>query len=140
MATGHIIIDGRAFARLVCGECGIEHFVPRAFDDEQLSRGSKGGWWCPNGHHRVYRESEAEKIGRERDRLKQQLAQKDDEIRHQRDLREAAERSAAARKGQVTRLKNRAAAGVCPCCNRSFENLRRHMTSKHPTFRAEEVG
>lgn len=71
--------------------------------------------------------------------LKQQLARKDDEIAAQRRLRDHAERQASARKGQVTRLKNRAAAGVCPCCTRSFENLRRHMTTKHPTFKAEEV-
>ena len=86
-----------------------------------------------------YTESEADQLRRERDRLKQQLAQKDDEIRVQRDCREAAERSASARKGQITKLKKRAAAGVCPCCNRSFENLRRHIDSQHPGFVAEEV-
>jgi hypothetical protein len=32
----------------------------------------------------------------------------------------------------VTRLKNRAAAGLCTCCNRSFQNLRKHMEIKHP--------
>nr|DAH84822.1 MAG TPA: Transcription factor IIIA/RNA Complex finger, TRANSCRIPTION-RNA COMPLEX [Caudoviricetes sp.] len=139
MAQGHVQIDGRSFARMVCGECGIEHYVPKAFDDNQVALGSKGGWRCPNGHSRVYRESEADVVRRERDLLKQRIAQKDDEIRRQREHREAAERSAAARKGQITRLKNRAAAGVCPCCNRSFENLRRHMDHKHPGFRAEEV-
>ncbi len=139
MAQGHVQIDGRSFARLVCGECGIEHYVPKAFDDNQVALGSKGGWDCPNGHRRVYRESEADVVRRERDLLKQRIAQKDDEIRFQRQHREAAERQAAARKGQITRLKNRAAAGVCPCCNRSFENLRRHMDHKHPGFKAEEV-
>ena len=24
--------------------------------------------------------------------------------------------------------------GVCPCCKRSFTNLRRHMNTKHPNF------
>jgi hypothetical protein len=27
--------------------------------------------------------------------------------------------------------------GVCPCCNRSFTNLRRHMTTKHPEYPKE---
>lgn len=31
-------------------------------------------------------------------------------------------------------LRNRAAAGVCPCCNRTFEQLGRHMTTKHPEY------
>lgn len=39
--------------------------------------------------------------------------------------------------GQVTKLKNRVGHGVCPCCNRSFGNLARHIESEHPTFIAE---
>lgn len=139
MAHGYVQIEGRPFARIICGECGIEHYVPKAFDDNQQALGSKGGWHCPNGHSRVYRESEADAVRRERDRLKQQLAQKDDEIRAQREHREAAERSAAARKGQITKLRNRASAGVCPCCNRTVSQMARHMASKHPGFKAEEV-
>jgi hypothetical protein len=29
---------------------------------------------------------------------------------------------------------------VCPCCNRSFQNLRRHMATKHPEFNAPGPG
>lgn len=29
--------------------------------------------------------------------------------------------------------------GVCPCCNRTFSDLQRHMASKHKGFAAEEV-
>lgn len=54
-----------------------------------------------------------------------------------RDEKEAAERRVSAAKGQVTKLKNRTAAGVCPCCTRSFENLKRHMATKHPAFTDE---
>jgi hypothetical protein len=46
-------------------------------------------------------------------------------------------RSHAATKGHVTRKKRqleRVASGVCPCCNRSFVNLRRHMKTQHPEF------
>lgn len=39
-----------------------------------------------------------------------------------------------AEKAAKTRLKNRAAAGVCPCCSRTFQDLARHMASKHPNF------
>jgi hypothetical protein len=24
--------------------------------------------------------------------------------------------------------------GVCPCCNRTFQNLARHMAGKHPDY------
>ena len=62
--------------------------------------------------------SEREKLRRERDQLKQQLAYKDDEI--------------AAKGKQLTRLQKRIHAGVCPCCNRTFTNVARHMKTKHP--------
>lgn len=37
-------------------------------------------------------------------------------------------------KAQTTRVKN----GVCPCCNRSFQNLKRHMNTKHPNWSENE--
>ena len=39
-----------------------------------------------------------------------------------------------AEKAAKTRIKNRVAAGMCPCCNRTFENLARHMNTKHPGY------
>jgi hypothetical protein len=96
-------------------------------------------FFCAYGHSAIFKEGETEetKLRRERDRLTQQLAEKNDEINRQRELREAAERRTSAAKGQITKIKNRVGHGVCPCCNRTFENLQRHMTSKHPTFTAE---
>lgn len=44
------------------------------------------------------------------------------------------ERSRNAYKGQVTKVKNRVSKGVCPCCNRYFKNLHRHMENKHPDY------
>jgi len=35
-------------------------------------------------------------------------------------------------RGELTKLKKRVTNGVCPCCHRSFQNLRRHMATKHP--------
>lgn len=49
-----------------------------------------------------------------------------------------AENKRRAEKAAKTRIKNRVAKGVCPCCNRTFENLQRHMTTKHPDYGAEE--
>ena len=50
----------------------------------------------------------------------------------ERDLRLAEERSHSATKGHLTRAKKRHRAGLCPCCNRQFQDLVRHMASKHP--------
>jgi hypothetical protein len=113
--------------RLACGNCGIEFDVPDHFYEGK--RSDKSTWYCPNGHPRVFRESNADVLRRERDRLQQRLAEKDDTISR-------LEREKSAVKGQITKMKNRASNGVCPCCTRSFTNLRRHMETKHPEFRA----
>lgn len=134
-----ILIGGRRHTVWTCKTCGVLATCPT--DLMEYHRKSGGYHSCPNGHRWGWSKenSEDEQIRRERDRLKQKLAEKDDQIRRERERREAAERSASASRGQVTKMKNRAAAGVCPCCNRSFENLRRHMTAKHPGFKAEDV-
>lgn len=46
-------------------------------------------------------------------------------------------RSVSAYKGQITNLKNRVKNGVCPCCHRTFQNLQRHMHTKHPAYASE---
>lgn len=114
--------------RMVCGECGIVFAMPEFYRAERQQTGK--GWYCPNGHSRVYRESDADKFKRERDNAVQQLARAEDE-------RRAAEARAYKAEASERRLKKRASAGVCPCCNRTFQQLARHMTSKHPTFKAE---
>lgn len=81
--------------------------------------------YCPHGHTVVWKETEADKLRRERDRLKQDGARLEEE----RSLATArAEKAEAA----TRKLQKRAAAGVCPCCNRTFLNMQRHMKSKHP--------
>ncbi len=121
---------------LNCTRCGVLFGMPDGFLDNR--RDDKRSFHCPNGHSMSYTESEADRLRRERNRLKQAIAQREDEARHERAMREVAERSASAYKGQVTKLKRRAKAGVCPCCNRHFINLERHMASKHPDMNPEE--
>lgn len=111
-----------SFEQGCCTACGIRFGMPFGFLDDR--RKNKSTFYCPNGHPMSYTESEADRLRRERDLLRQQIAQRDDEIAE-------AKRLASAAKGYVTRLKNRAKAGLCPCCNRHFTNLGRHMASKH---------
>ncbi len=123
----------------LCYTCKCEMLIPDAlYESAQRSKGVIA-FYCAYGHSQVFvaGESDEQKLRRERDRLTQRLAEKDDEIKFQRDLREGAERRLSAARGQVTKIKNRVGKGVCPCCNRSFANLHRHMTTEHPTFAAE---
>lgn len=123
-----------------CHKCGCDMMLPdelyaAAHRDENIMV------YCGYGHPGVFRagETEADKLRRERDRLTQRLAEKDDEIKQQREEREAAERRASAAKGVATRLRNRTAVGLCPCCNRTVSQLARHMKSKHPEFATTEI-
>lgn len=92
-------------------------------------------WYCYRGHsQRFSSESREEKLKKElaamtkyRDNGKQLLRWKEEELQMEK-------RSKAAIKGQVTKIKKRVKNGVCPCCNRSFEDLRDHMSTKHPTY------
>lgn len=36
---------------------------------------------------------------------------------------------------ESAKLKKRASAGICPCCNRTVSQMARHMKSKHPEFK-----
>lgn len=109
-----------------CGECGIEFFVPNWFYSERKATGK--GWYCPNGHPRIFRETDAQKLRRELEgeRKRREWAE------HNRD---AAQRSRSAILGQMAKLRKRIGHGVCPCCKRSFQNLKRHISNKHPEFK-----
>lgn len=118
-----------------CINCGVHWMMPKYINDQRHK--DKANFYCPNGHAQCYSESEADRLRRERDRLAQQIAQRDDAIKGLRSMRDHQERRANTFKGHFNRIKNRVGNGVCPCCTRSFTDLRRHMATKHPDYRAE---
>jgi hypothetical protein len=97
--------------------------------------------FCPMGHTWVCGKTEAQilrdKLDREKAARAHERSQADQRQAELRDQRDAAERSARGHKGAHTRTKNRVRRGVCPCCNRHFENLQRHMDTKHPDLGSE---
>lgn len=135
--SGIVEIFGQKHVAWTCKTCGVIATCP---ENLYAERQKSGGFnHCPNGHQWGWTKegSEDEKIRRERDQLKQRIAEKDDAIRRERENRHATERQLIAQKAATTRLRNRASAGVCPCCNRTFIALQRHMTTKHPQFKAD---
>ena len=115
-----------------CCNCGVWFAVPRSLMGSL--RRTKTTFYCPNGHPQSYTRSEADKL---RDKLNREIASHDRTHTRLREVgksRDAAERREAAHKGVATRMRNRASNGLCPCCNRSFVNLKRHMGTKHPDY------
>ena len=117
-----------------CCVCGIVHAIPKELRDHCYNNG--GRWYCPNGHHIGWSEAHSKKASdqmrEEVARLKSKVSLKDERI-------ESLNRSLSAQQGQITKIKNRIANGVCPCCNRSFANLARHITVKHPNYKNEVI-
>ncbi len=135
------ILDVRfGFSQKDCAACGIVFFIPTRIEERCSNDGRK--WWCPGcGHQWHYGESESDKLKRELERERELRAK---EVERERQRREQAETEAknqrnitAAYKGHLTRTKKRVGKGVCPCCNRTFSNLARHMAGKHPYFADE---
>lgn len=117
-----------------CHRCKTQMWIPDELNTAALHQRGPNGirFYCAYGHDQYYVEGESDetKLRRERDLLKQQLAFRDDRIKN-------LDRRLTAQRGVVTRIKNRVGNGVCPCCNRSFHDLLRHMKTKHPDYTAE---
>lgn len=115
------------FERLCCSQCSTVYFVPSDLKSRRLEDG--GTFFCPHGHAQVF--SEAREI-----KLEKQLAE--EKARHLATLGRLNEANSSLKKkdGEIKRFKARVHNGVCPCCNRTFANLSRHMKSKHPDFKA----
>lgn len=119
--------------------CGIQHAVPQSLVDEQRRQFNDGqtqmGIYCPLGHSWQFNGKG------EADRLKEELTRKENQLIASRanhdqtraELRET-ERRRRAEKGAKTKLKKRIANGVCPCCNRYFERLHKHIAHMHPDY------
>jgi 5,10-methylenetetrahydrofolate reductase len=107
-----------------CANCGMPFGVSADFVERR--RKDHASFHCPRGHSQSFdQESEAERLRRmltEANAKATALAQR------------AANAEAAEQKAETARrkLEKRVRAGVCPCCSRSFINLKRHMATKHP--------
>jgi hypothetical protein len=124
-----------------CPVCGITYGIPSALDDAAREYNRSDwpnntlSWHCPNGHSLSYPgESEETK-------LKRRLKQAQDRAGWNAARADQAEASAKAHRGAATRARNerdkakaRIAKGVCPCCNRNFKNVQRHMATQHPDY------
>lgn len=112
--------------------CGIALAVPSNLHRVAHDEGKT--IYCPLGHTFGYGDSYREKFEAELRRR----AEAERRTQAARDLLHAEERSHTATRGHLTRQKKRASAGVCPCCHRTFQQLARHMRSKHPGFVREQ--
>lgn len=116
-----------------CCVCGVWFAMPNNLVKQRRRDGEL--FYCPVGHEQYF--TDAEDKQKEIEHLKNALANQvawTDQVEAE---REAVARKLSATRGVVTRIKNRVKNGVCPCCNRHFENLQRHMGTKHPNWQPD---
>jgi len=121
-----------------CCNCGVIYAMPSDLDDQR--REDHGTFYCPNGHGQHYTgKTEAQKLREQLAAAERQRDSANGSATFWRYQAGAAERSARAVKGHMTRLRKRIANGVCPCCQRSFANVRAHIHGQHPEWAAEHT-
>lgn len=126
--------------RETCCTCGVVFAFPRRLY-EHLREDPSKWFYCPNGHQQHYTgETKAERERRLRERAERALKIEHDALVAERSRHDQTRASLRAQKGVNTRIKNRIKNGVCPCCNRTFQNLARHMANQHPDFTPESIG
>lgn len=110
--------------------CGVTLAITKAFATRRRNDGKT--FYCLWGHTLSYGETREDELKREAVLLRQQLDQAEAEARNARLHAIAQKRSAAAYRGHLTRIRRRIAHGVCPCCRRTFKQVRQHIKNKHP--------
>lgn len=116
----------------VCWVCGITWAMDSRWATKRSERGLN--FFCPAGCRLRYGESENDKLKKDLKREKDKLERERQWHKRTEEAKERLDRRLSATKGVVTRMRNRAAEGVCPCCKRSFPELQKHMRSKHPDY------
>lgn len=108
---------------MVCKSCGGVYAISEEYR-AQAKEDGKHRWRCPyckTSETWGYSESENQQLQRELDEKRRALTAAQCRIVEKNLLIERQER-------KLIRVQR----GVCPCCRRSFQNLRRHMATKHP--------
>jgi len=114
-----------------CCNCGMAFGLDRDFYNKRAE--DHKTFFCPKGHEQHY-------IGkREVDKLKEQVQQLETNLQYSHNIRNELRNqvqqlnySVRAQKAAKTKILNRVKNGVCPCCNRTFQDLQSHFKTKHP--------
>lgn len=118
-----------------CPNCGIPFAITTDYEERRRDDGRD--FYCPNGHTVCYNsrdQKRMQQLEREAEAAKRGAQWAREDANRARRQARTADYQRRAAKGQLTKAKKRAAAGLCPCCRRTFQNVQRHVASQHPDF------
>jgi len=126
-----VYVDEIRFVTEQCCNCGVPFAMTEDFRRRRLN--DRKSFYCPKGHGQSYTgKTEVQK-------LKDQLSLKQDQLNVQTGRAMILENQLDDIAKTYKRVRERIKNGVCPCCNRTFENLLNHMKSEHPDFGSHEI-
>jgi flagellar biosynthesis/type III secretory pathway protein FliH len=120
-------------AKIDCGQCGGVYAITERHRSWCEEHGKC--WTCPyckTGWG--FSETENDRLRKRLEREQALRASAEGQAQRAHQQAEAERARANGYKGAMTKAKKRVANGVCPCCQRTFQNLARHMETKHPDF------
>lgn len=127
------------FETIECFTCHVLFAVESQTRQHYLDTGDS--FYCPNGHRQHYIDctiealkSKLAKSERFLKNSKKRTEWAEQDAKNAREGEKQAKNSLRSEKGAKTKLKKRIANGVCPCCQRTFANLAKHMTGQHPDY------
>lgn len=106
-----------------CYKCGSWTALTTSQHERFLENGET--FYCAIGHGQSYRNSKVTVLTKE---LEEQRRRTSQALSHVDELL----LDKVARKKELTALKRRTDNGVCPHCQRTFKQVTRHITKKHP--------
>ena len=120
-----------------CGCCGGTYAINERYRKQKYEEG--GGWNCPycRANWGFFSDNENKRLRKKLEQEEKRRKWAEENAQRARESADESERRRVAQKAATTRLRNRAKAGLCPCCNRHFKQLAAHMKNKHPEFAAE---
>jgi DNA-binding transcriptional regulator YiaG len=119
-------IDNQWLETEICCKCGMLYAMTTDF--QRRRRDDREWFYCPAGHQQHYTgKTEAQKLKQELERKEEMLVAADARA-------SKSERILTRVSRAHNKMRTRVMNGVCPCCNRSFGNLREHMKTQHPEF------
>lgn len=126
-----------SFVKIQCCRCSMNFQMPRDFYELRKSDGKE--FFCPVGHQQYFTETEISSL---RKQLQSALSSKhfyQERADHYRESMIKEERRTRGLKSALTLTKKRIAKGKCPCCDKNFDDLRKHIEEKHKTYKEKII-
>lgn len=124
-----VFTNRTTFTVIACPQCSMEFAITAEFEQQRRSR--RDSFYCPAGHPNYFPGlTDAQRV----QKLNADLDIERTRLSHARKELDYAKRAVKAQSTRLRKVKDRVKNGVCPCCNRTFINLQRHMHTKHPSY------